>query len=333
MAKRKKLRLAYIGCGGIAGRHTRALLPDRRVEITHLVDPSSKSRNRFKERFPELADVPESRTYDGILDEVDAVVIMSPHTLHYPQIMEALDHRLHVLCEKPLACTVAHARKIVEKVRRVRRKVQIAYQRRTWPALRYIRDQITTRKLGRLEFVSVVLCQAWLKLQQGTWRQRPELSGGGELNDSGSHLMDSLLWFAGGLPEEVAAYLHNRGKQVDIDSTINARFKNGALASVAIVGSAMPFSERWIVSGSKGTLVFEGGRMKRMAEPHGDWEEVDLPARDDGLVAQNWLDAIEGKAKLLSPARSAIGVTRITEAICKSAARGGRPVRLAPGAR
>jgi len=328
VAKRKRrLRIALIGCGGIAGRHAQALLSDRRVEITHLVDPSPKKMRAFKERFPDLADGPEHDDYREVLDAVDGVVIMSPHTLHYPQIMDALKAGRHVLCEKPLACTVARAKRIVEAVRRSRRKLQIAYQRRTWPALQYIADQMASKELGRPQFISVVLTQAWRSLVKGTWRMRPELSGGGELNDSGSHIMDALLWFAGGLPEEVSAYDHNRGMQVDIDTVINARWKNGMLASVAIVGSAMPFSERWIVSGSTGTLVFEGGKIKRITQPHGEWSDVELPPNNADLITRNWVDAVLGKAKLLSPARSAIGVTQITEAIWKSAAKGGKPVK------
>jgi predicted dehydrogenase len=327
MAK-KKLRIGFIGCGGIAGRHANALLADKRVEITHLVDPSRKKMKAFKERFPQLAGLPVFGDYRDILDEVDAVTIQSPHTLHYGQIMDALDHKLDVLCEKPLACTVTRARKIVEKARQTRRKLQIAYQRRTWPAIQFIAEQMKARKLGRPQFISVVLTQAWSSLVKGTWRMRPELSGGGELNDSGSHIMDCLLWFAGGLPDEVSAYDHNRGLQVDIDTTVNARWKNGLLASVAVIGSAMPFSERWIVSGSKGTLVFEGGKISRITQPHGEWEEVEVGPVDHALITINWVDAILGKAKLMSPARSAIGVTQITEAIWKSTAKAGKPVKL-----
>jgi predicted dehydrogenase len=333
MAKRNRkpgpLRVAYIGCGNIAGRHTRPLLEDARAEITHLVDPLKDKIHALKGRFPDLTDVPEHIDYREVLDEVDAVVIMSPHTLHHEQILAALDAKLHVLCEKPLACTVAHAREIVDRVRTSRRKLQIAYQRRTWPTMAYIREQIASKALGRMQYIHVTLCQAWLQLQQGTWRQNPALSGGGEMNDSGSHLMDCLLWFAGGLPEEVAAWCDNRGTAVDIDTVANARWRNGLLASVAMIGSAWPFSERWVISGSKATLVFERGTINRIDEAHGDWTEVsDLPPRYDGVVARNWLDAIEGKAKLLSPARSAIGVTQITEAIWTSAARGGKPVKL-----
>jgi hypothetical protein len=164
-------------------------------------------------------------------------------TLHYEQIMAALDRRLHILCEKPLACAVAHAKEIVERVRQTRRKLQIAYQRRTWPTIRYIREQMSSRALGRPEYISVVLTQAWLQSQ-------------------------------------------------------------------------------------KGTLVYEGGQIRKMTEPDRTWEPVEVGEHDDGLVARNWLDAIEGKAKLLSPARSAIGVTQITEATWNSAKKGGRPVRL-----
>ncbi|MFO7898083.1 MAG: Gfo/Idh/MocA family oxidoreductase [Planctomycetota bacterium] len=320
------LRIAYIGCGGIARRHTQALLPEERVRITHLVDPSPDKMTAFKERFPDLADVPEVEDYREVLGEVDAVVIMSPHSFHHEQILAALDRGLHVLCEKPLACTVAHAKEIVAQVRETGLVLQIAYQRRTWPAIRYIHDQIRSGGLGTLQFISIVLTQAWFTLTTGTWRQDPTLSGGGELNDSGSHVMDSLIWFAGGLPRQVAAFLHNRGTPVDIDSAINARWDDGTLASVTIVGSAMPFSERWIVSGDRATVVYDRAALKRMDEAHGEWAEIELPPRDDGLVARNWLDAIEGKAELLSPAESAIGVTQITEAILRSAAAGGTPV-------
>jgi predicted dehydrogenase len=327
--KTQPLRIAYIGCGGIAGRHTPPLLEDPRAEITHLVDPVKNKIHALKARFPDLAHVPEHIDYREVLDDVDAVVILSPHTLHHEQILAALDAKLHVLCEKPLACTVAHAQEIVDRVRTSRRKLQIAYQRRTWPVMQFIREQIASKQLGRLQFIDVTLCQAWLQKQKGTWRMNPALSGGGELNDSGSHLMDCLLWFASGLPEEVAAWCHNRGQRVDVDTTANARWKNGLVASVAVIGSAWPFSERWIISGSKGTLVFEGGAIKKITEPHGEWAETgELPPRDDGIVARNWLDAIEGKAKLLSPAKSAIGVTQITEAMWKSSEKGGKPVKV-----
>ncbi len=327
MAK-KKLRVAFIGCGGIAGRHAKAMLPDRRVEITHLVDTSKKSLKRFKERFPDLADLPEYADYRDVLGEVDAVSINTPHTLHYRQVMDSLDRGLHVLCEKPLACTAVRARKIVEKVRQTRRKLQIAYQRRAMPQFRYVREQIRSRAIGRLCYVSVTLCQPWLAGTRGTWRRDPALSGGGQLNDSGSHIMDSLQWFVGRKPLYVSSFSHNRGTKVDIDSTVQIEFAQGVLASVVIIATAMPFDERWIIAGSEATLIVEGGVLKRVVDKYGPAVEVKIPKRKAMDITRNWVDAIYGKAKLLSPARGVLDVVRITDAAWKSAARGGKPVKL-----
>ena len=328
MARRKKLRVAFVGCGGIAGRHASALLGDRRVEITQLVDTSAKSLARFKERFPDLADVPECADYRAVLGEVDAVSINTPHTLHFRQVMDSLDRGLHVLCEKPLACTAVRAKQIVEKVRRTRRKLQIAYQRRARPQFGYVREQIRSGKIGRLCYVSVTLCQPWLTTQKGAWRQDPALSGGGQLNDSGSHIMDSLQWFVGRAPRCVSSFSHNRGTRVDIDSTLQIEFAQGVLASVAIIATAMPFDERWIIAGSKATLIVEGGVLKRVVDEYGSAVEVKVPKRKELDITTNWVDAIYGKAKLLSPARGVLDVVRITDAAWKSAARGGRPVKL-----
>ena len=328
MRKKAKLRVAFIGCGGIAGRHVQVLLPDKRVEITRLVDPSAKNLKRFKERFPDLASVPTCADYREVLGEVDAVVILSPHTLHYPQVMDALDRGLDVLCEKPLACTAAHAKQLVEKVRQTRRKLQVTYQRRSQTTFQHIRDEIRSGGIGRLRYISVVLCQEWHQSQKGTWRQDPKLSGGGQLNDSGSHVMDMLLWLTPQKPRRVSALLDNRGRKVDIDSTVSVQFDRGALASIAIIATAMTFSERWIFAGSEATLILEGGSLKRIDKPNGPVRELPVSNEEKVSLATNWVDAILDGAKLMSPAKDVIHVVRLTEAIWKSAARGGRPVEL-----
>ena len=327
MGKNRKLRIALIGCGGMSGVHAAALLKDERVEITRLVDTSPRALKNFKSGHPMLAGLPEHSDYREALDEVDAVTIQTPHTVHYEQIMNALDHGLHVLCEKPLVCTVAHAKKVIEKVRRSRRKLQVAYQRRASDQFNYIRNEIASGSIGKLEFISVVLCQQWKCLTKGLWRQDPKLSGGGQLNDSGSHIMDMLLFLANQKPVTVAAFDDNRGTKVDIDTTASIRFDKGALASVSVIGDARNWDERWFISGSKGMLMVDNG-LKRIDESGGQAHEITQPGLNLPQISINWVDAICGKAKLLSPAKSVLGVVKLTEAIWKSAAAGGKPVRV-----
>lgn len=324
----KRLRIAVIGCGGISSVHAGPLSLDKRVEITHLVDTSSKQIEGFKQRFPALARLPEHKDFRDVLGEVDAVTIQTPHTLHYPQIMAALDAGCHVLCEKPLVCSTAHAKKVLAKVKTSRLKLQVAYQRRVSPEFNYIRNQITSGGIGKLEYISVVLCQDWKHLVRDTWRQDPKLSGGGQVNDSGSHIIDMLQWVTGCKLVCVTAFSENRGLKVDIDTTINVRFSGGMLATLAIIGNARRWNERWCISGSEAMLIYDGTELKRVDEWGGPYKDVVLPLRTAKPLCINWVDAILKKAELLSPPASVLNVVQLTEAIWKSAASGGKPVHL-----
>ena len=327
MKKGRKLRVAFIGCGGISGVHAGPLSQDKRVEITKLADTSPKMLKRFKERFPALAGLPEYGDYRDVLDDVDAVTIQTPHTLHYPQIMAALDAGCHVLCEKPLVCKTAHARKVIAKVRQTGLKLQVAYQRRTDPAYNYIRDQIRSGGIGKLGFLSVVLCQEWKHLTKGSWRQDPALSGGGQVNDSGSHIVDMLLWMANQKPVCVTAFSDNRGTRVDIDTAISVQFDKGALASISVIGNARRWDERWFISGSEAMLLIDNG-FKRIDGYGSAPKDMVVPKKSFKPVSINWVDAIYGKARLMSPPSGVLNVVRLTEAIWKSAASGGKPVRI-----
>lgn len=328
MKKSKKLRVAFIGCGGISGRHAAVLSADRRVEITHLVDTSSKSLKGFKERFPSLADLPECSDYREVLGDVDAVSINSPHTTHYQQIMDSLGRGLHVLCEKPLACTGLRAKKIVVKVKQTRRKLQIAYQRKAFAGFRLVHDLIKSGEIGRLQYISVIQCQQWKHITMGTWRQDPKLSGGGQINDSGSHLVDMLLFFANQKPTCVTAFCDNRGTKVDIDTTANVLFDKGAIASISVIGDAHQWHETWYIVGSKATLRIDGEALSRIDGPSGEPRPIPPPKKGVADITTNWVDAIFGKAKLMSPAKDVLGVVKLTEAIWNSAAAGGKPVKI-----
>ena len=328
MTESSKLRIAFIGCGGIAPSHANPLLADRRVRITHLVDPNPQKLARFKERLPALAGLPESVDYRPVLDAVDAVVISTPHTLHYPQVMAALDKGLHVLVEKPMTCTVAHARRVVRKVRSSRLKLQVAYQRKASPAFRYLHDQVASGAIGRLNYIAVLLAQEWLYGCKGSWRHDPKLSGGGQLNDSGSHLVNMLTWLPCQQPARVAAFSDNRGTKVDIDSAVSILYDKGALATLSVIASAHRWDERWFIVGSKATLTYDNGAVRRIDGLNAQPRDIVLPTKPADNITRNWIDAIFGKAKLLSPATCGLDVIRLTEAIWKSAAAGARPVRV-----
>jgi predicted dehydrogenase len=87
-------------------------------------------------------------------ENLDGVVINTPHATHFPIAVACLEHGLHVLVEKPVACSVAEAWQLRDRVRESGRLLIVAYQRRYDSAYRYVRQTIAEGCLGRLVAVN-----------------------------------------------------------------------------------------------------------------------------------------------------------------------------------
>lgn len=317
-----KIRVGIIGVGGIAHGHIKRFLESPDAEIVGLVDPDSKRLEIARERIPEIAGIPTYSDYNDMIsrDGLDAVQINSPHTVHYEQIMDSLDKGLHVLTEKPMVCTTPHAKNIIKKRDETGKVVMISYQRHFQPQYRYIRQVVQEGGIGEVTFIAALQCQGWKKGVAGTWRQIPELSGGGQLNDSGSHLLDIILWTSGLTAKSVHAYIDNCGTPVDINSALSMSFTNGAQGTVSVVGdSACRWYEDFTIWGTKGVLFYRNGKLIRCSET-GEMKEVteqEMP--EGGNHDQGFCDAIKGKGDNWVPAECGLRVIELTEAAWKSA--------------
>src|SRR2546423_704614 len=112
-----KGRVGIIGTGGIAQGHIRRLLANPDAEITALCDIRPEALTKTVERNPAMEGVPQFLDFRDMLTagNLDAVEVCTPHTTHYEQTMESLGRGLHVLSEKPMVCTVAHAHDVLKK--------------------------------------------------------------------------------------------------------------------------------------------------------------------------------------------------------------------------
>lgn len=324
-----KLRIGFIGAGGIAIGHYHRILETKKAVVTALNEPSDASLKRFHAHCPGSETLPVYGDYKEMLkkETLDGVVILSPHTVHYAQINDALGKGLHVLTEKPMVCTIRHAKALIKKAEKVKRTLMISYQRHYEPSFRYMRAQVMKGALGEVEFVQAVMSQEWLRLTRNTWRQQKSLSGGGQLNDSGSHLVDILMWITGMKVKEVSAFQANFDSEVDINSTLSMIFANGALGSLSIIGNAPGWYEDHTIVGSKGALYLRQGLDLSQQNAVGKPVKVRLP-RYTKNPDSNFVDVILGKAEPEAPAECGLRVIEVTEAAWKSAAAGGRPVRV-----
>jgi len=326
----KTLRIGMIGCGGNARGHLKALVAHPEAEVVALVDPSKAMLAAARQAVPALDGAPDFPDHRKMLRsvELDAVALSTPHTLHTRQIIDCLDAGLDVLTEKPLTCSVAETKKVVAKAKAKRKVVVVAFQRRFHAMRRFMRDFVRDKAFGKPLFVQSFLSQAWLTGTRGTWRQDPKLSGGGQLNDSGSHIIDMIFWIMPARPAEVSAFIDHRGAKVDIDSAISYRFADGALGNLSIAGAGPKgvFWEDMTIIGSNQRALFYRGGVLSVTVDGARADYKSFPR--DGSPDAHFIDVVRGRAKNQSPPEDFLPAIAFTEACWKSGAQGGKVVKI-----
>lgn len=322
----EQVRLGFIGMGGIARHHLRQLANIPEAVIAGVAEPSEVALAQMRKEFPSLAGVPVFSDYRQLLEKValDAVEIHTPHTQHYQQALDVFAAGKHLLLEKPMVCSTVDAHKLIEAGKNV--VFMVSYQRHFDGTYIYIRDQVRAGALGKIQYVQLLLSQNWYRGTMGTWRQQKALSGGGQFNDSGSHIVDIMLWTTGLTAESVFAYMKNYDSEVDIDSAASIRFTNGAQGTISIIGDSPLWWEEYSIWGSEGMMLIRQGKLYEAR--FGDKEltpVVALPGNSN--PDRNFIDAVLGRDTVKVPPECGLRVIELTEAAWKSAELG-RPVRV-----
>ncbi len=334
----QRIRVGLIGLGNNMMGHVRRLLEIPEVEIVAAVDPVAASQERFKERYPSLANVPIFTAHDEMLRRVQpqAVEISTPHAYHFRQIVDSLEARAHVLVEKPMVNSVREAEDVIRARDATGRIVLVSYQRHTQPTFVKMKQLIDEGAIGDVEMIVALQNQQWyankFKTPELPWRVHRDISGGGQLNDSGSHLVDILLYVTGLEPEVVFAQQQRFKLDVDVNSAVTVRFTNGATGNLSIVGQAPGIGgsvwEDVTIYGSKGALYY-----RMIGQPEfkprlelrriDEREPIDLgPLPPASTPDQNFVDAILGRDTVKSPAECGLRVMQLSEAAWKSAETG-----------
>lgn len=325
-----KIRVAILGCGGMAGAHAGRMKHHPEVEIVALCDVSEAVVASFIERnLKDYPTKPAIFTDPAVMyakAKPEAVCIITPHTMHFDHGMQALAAGCHVLMEKPMVTSSEQAHRLTKAAKEKGKVFVIGYNTPCTPEFAYLRDRIRDRTFGKLELVSGWLSQDWMRLTKGSWRQKPELSGGGQAYDSGAHILNSLTWSVESDISEVFAFIDNHGTQVDINASINIRFTNGVLASIVVGGNCPADGCTMHFLFEKGRVDIDGwgGSWINVFEP----EKVKYPAIPGKAQSpnDNFVDAIRGRAEPRTTPSNGIVQSELMDAIYESA-RTGKPAR------
>jgi predicted dehydrogenase len=332
--------MGLIGCGGNMRGHVRRLVTIPEVEIVGIVEPVAENLARAVDLFPALAGVPTFTEHREMLRlQPDAVEISTPHTLHAEQILDALDAGTHVLVEKPMTCTSAEARAVCERARASGKTVQVSYQRHQQALYRWMRRFLADGGLGELQFVQAAQYQSWYEGRRAGrgWRHLPHLAGGGQLNDSGSHMVDILLHITGLTPRVVSACQQNLGLEVDVNMAINVQFDGGALGNIAIIGQAPGIGgavfEDVTITGSRAGLYYrvlgqpENRPLLQLRYTGKTEPEAELPGPMPASIDPDhaFVEVLLGRAENEAPPECGLRTIQLSEAAWRSAAAGGAP--------
>ena len=219
-------------------------------------------------------------------DDVDLVDICTPGDTHHEIAVAALDAGKHVLCEKPLANTVAEAEEMAAAAERaaasgVRAMVGFTYRR--VPAVALARRLVDEGRLGEIRHVRAQYLQDWIADPDAplSWRLQKERAGSGALGDIGAHIIDLTQFITSDRITEVSGQLETFVKErplasshsglsgtassergavtVDDAAVFLARFTGGALGvfEATRFATGRKNAIRIEINGSRGSLAFD----------------------------------------------------------------------------
>ena len=327
------IRIVFLGCGGMMGRHAQRLREMSEVQIVGLCDVSEEVTRAFHAaHLSALSPAPRHFTDPANMYaelKPDAVLIGTPHTQHFVQAKQALAAGCHIFMEKPMVTSLADAYALEEEVTKSGKVFVIGYNTPCSPEFHYLRETIRTGALGKLELVTGYLSQNWMRGTAGKWRQEPALSGGGQAYDSGAHLFNSLCWAVERDVEEVFAYVDNHGTRVDINSVSSIRFAGGVLANITVGGNCPGGGRFMAFVFDNGRVEIDGWEATWINVWQGDRQLKYLPITADmGALSpdHNFVDAILGRAEPKTSVHNGVIQSQLMDAIYESQ-RTGHPAR------
>jgi len=277
-----KLKLAIIGCGGMAGGHLRAygLIKEKepeKFEFSAMCDPVIESAKRFADQaaaYQGFKPTVYTKVEDMLRNEqLDATDICTPHSEHHVAGIACLNAGVNVMIEKPIGITIRASKAIIEAGKKNRRLVATAENIRRGPSQRASYWLVNEAKLlgtPRLLYAQHASWHDPSAERRWHWRVDKMMGGGGMVMDSGAHFCDMIRYLYGD-PETIYAKVqqlekwpHRKGDTVVVDDredtwVATITFKSGVVGvwswTIAAPGNTYTNVVHY---GSKGCILDHG---------------------------------------------------------------------------
>lgn len=338
MGINEKIKFAVVGSGHIGKRHAEMIRRNEEAELVAMCDiqdPANLGLDAFQ--------VPFFKTVEDLLSsglDIDVVSICTPNGLHAEQALKTLEHKKHVVCEKPMGLTKASCEEIIYKSLQVSKQVFCVMQNRYSPPSVWMKELIESGKMGKIYMVQIN-CY-WNRddryYKKGGWKGTQNLDGG-TLFTQFSHFIDIMYWLFGDITNIQARlndFAHAQSTDFEDSGIVNFEFVNGGLGSINYSTAVWDtnLESSILVIGEKGSIKVGGQYMNEVeychikdytmpqlaeAGPANDYGPYKGSAANHHLVIKNVVDTLKGRTTVSTNALEGLKVVDIIERIyaCK----------------
>lgn len=331
----RKIKIAIIGCGRIAGSHIDAINHHKEdVELVAVCDSYAENRNSYSKKY----NVPGYENLDELFanTECDIVAICTPSGLHAHQTIVSANAGKHVMTEKPMATRWKDGLHMVQACDEAGVYLFVIKQNRLNPTLQLLKRAIDENRFGHINMVHINVF--WQRPQDyynsAKWRGTWEMDGGALMNQA-SHYVDLFEWLIGPIAD-VQAMIATLGRNIEVEDSavLNVRWRNGALGSMAVSMLTYPKNLEGSITilGDTGSVRIGGIAVNEIqlwnfAEPK-DYDELitsvsyqtsSVYGFGHPLYYQNIIDVLRGKAEPETDGREGLKSLEVLIAAYKSA--------------
>ena len=351
------VRYGIIGLG-VQGTHYAINIFDKGIAenavVTAMCDIDPEKIEAMKKKTSNK-DAVYFTDYIEMLDSglCDAVLVEVPHYQHPEMVMESLKRGINVICEKPAGVYTGQVREMNALAESSSAKFGMMFNQRTNCVYRKMREMIQSGEIGELQRVTWIITN-WYRTQKyydsGSWRATWEGEGGGVLINQSPHQLDLVQWVVGKLPTAVNGFCkYGKWHDIEVEDDVTAYFEydNGATGVFITTTGEYPGTNRFEVSGTKGKLVVDAGKLffhknnvdslehsRTSAYTHVTPKVEVIEVETDGKnpqhagIINNFTNALLGREELFVAGTDGIAGVELMNAIELSGFRGGERVTL-----
>jgi UDP-N-acetyl-2-amino-2-deoxyglucuronate dehydrogenase len=331
---KSKIKFAIVGSGHIGKRHAEMIRRNTESELVAMCDVKTKSELDLGN-----LEVPFLTSMDELFKsniEFDVVCICTPNGLHAEQCLKALEHKKHVVIEKPMALSVADCEKIIFKALQVSRQVFCVMQNRYSPPSIWIKDVVDKNLLGKIYLVQ--LNCYWNRDERyytgKNWKGDAELDGG-TLFTQFSHFIDIMYWLFGDINDiqgKFDDFSHQQTTAFEDSGLVTFNFVNGGMGSLNYSTSVWDknLESSLTVIGEHGSIKIGGQYMNEVehchirnytmpglapVNPANDYGSYRGSAANHHFIFENVIDTLKGRTIATTNALEGLKVVDIIERI------------------